>query len=181
MRARTVFRILVPLALVFAVVAPSLARDDDQSRRFKARLTGYEEPPSISTPANGSFRAKVRSGPVIEYELSYSNIQNAMFAHVHFGQKSVNGGVIAFLCGGGDKPACPPTGGTVTGVIDASDVIGPSGQGIASTEIAEAIAAMRAGVTYVNVHTVMAGAPAGPGNLPGGEIRGQVSSQRSHD
>jgi hypothetical protein len=75
----------------------------------------------------------------------------------------VNGGVAAFLCGG-PKPACPASG-TATGTITAADVIGPGGQGIAAGQFAELVRMMRAGVTYVNVHTSMFG---------GGEIRGQV-------
>jgi CHRD domain len=177
MRPRTALFVLVPLLVVGVLVAPSLARDGDDG--FRARLTGYEEVPAISTPATGRFRAELGSGPVIRYTLSYSNIQNAFAAHIHFGQKAVNGGVSAFLCGGGDKPPCPPTGGTVTGVIDAADVVGPATQGIEAGEIGELIAAMKAGVTYVNVHTQDANPtppdPVGPpGDFPGGEIRGQI-------
>ena len=104
----------------------------------------------------------------LSYELSYSGIEGgtAVAAHIHFGQRSVNGGVSAFLCGGGDKPPCPATAGTVTGVIDPADVIGPAGQGIAPGEFDELISAMRAGLTYANVHS-------DPMYL-GGEIRGQI-------
>jgi hypothetical protein len=51
-----------------------------------------------------------------------------LFAHIHFGQQHVAtaGNTIAFLCGGGDKPACPAREGEVTGVIDTADVIGPA-------------------------------------------------------
>ncbi|MGH2681892.1 MAG: CHRD domain-containing protein [Actinomycetota bacterium] len=165
-------------ALLFAgLTGPTQATND--TRSFRATLTGYEEPPSISTPASGTFRARLSSdGTTLNYELTYSNIQNAFMAHIHLGQRGVNGGVSAFLCGGSlpasDKPPCPPTGGTVSDSIDAADVIGPSGQGISAGEFDELLAAMRAGFTYVNVHTQMAGAAPGPGNLPGGEIRGQI-------
>ncbi len=175
MKGRSLIAVLGPVALAVLFVAPSMAGDEDASR-FRARLTGYEEVPSVSTPATGSFRATVGAGPTISYELTYSNIQNAVAAHIHFAQIGVNGGIVAFLCGGGDKPPCPATGGTVTGTIDAADVTGPSGQGIAGGEIGEAIAAMRTGVTYANVHTndnnPLTGP--GPGDLAGGEIRGQI-------
>jgi hypothetical protein len=49
---------------------------------------------------------------------------------------------------------------------------GPAGQGIAAGELSELIAAIRAGRTYVNVHT---------NKHPGGEIRGQVRSDRRDD
>jgi hypothetical protein len=79
----------------------------------------------------------------------------------------VNGGVATFLCGGGGKPACPPSG-TVTGTISASDVIGPASQGIAAGELDALVRAMRHGVTYANVHT---------DKFPDGEIRGQIGGK----
>lgn len=175
MKRRVVISLLGVAVLALALAGlggPSIA---NEGRAFKATLTGYEEVPSVSTAAGGEFRAQLSAdGSTLSYELSYSNIENAFAAHIHLGQKGVNGGVSAFLCGGGDKPPCPPTGGTVTGTVDAADVIGPSGQGISAGEFDELLAAIRAGVTYVNVHTIMAGAPPGPGNLPGGEVRGQI-------
>ena len=86
-------------------------------------------------------------------------------SHIHFGQRGVAGGVSAFLCGGGDKPPCTPTQGDFEGDIDAADVIGPSGQGIAAGEMDELLRAMRRGYTYVNVHSTL---------NPAGLIRGQV-------
>ena len=41
----------------------------------------------------------------------------------------MTGGVSAFLCGGGGKPAC--AGGVATGEIVAANVLGPAAQGIA--------------------------------------------------
>jgi CHRD domain len=174
MKGRMLLVILAPMVLLTVLlVAPSGAKPGGT---FKATLIGYEEVPSISTVASGEFRAKLGAGPTIDYTLSYTNIQNAFAAHIHFGARGVNGGVSAFLCGGGDKDPCPPTGGTVTGTIDAADIIGPTEQGIAPGEIQELIQAMRAGVTYANVHTSNGVAPPnqGPGDFPGGEIRGQI-------
>jgi hypothetical protein len=175
MKRRIIVSLLgVAVLALSGLAGPTLAAG---GQNFKATLTGYEEVPSISTVATGAFRAQLSTdGSTLSYELSYSNIENAFAAHIHLGQMSANGGVSAFLCGGGDKPSCPPTGGTVTGTIDAADVIGPTGQGIAAGEFAELIAAMRAGVTYVNVHTSDGDATPneGPGDFPGGEIRGQV-------
>ena len=85
-------------------------------------------------------------------------------AHIHFGQRGVNGGVSAFLCGGSGTPC--PASGTVEGTITAANVVGPAAQGIAPGEFAELLRAMGLGVTYVNVHTTP--------TYPGGEIRGQI-------
>ena len=54
---------------------------------------------------------------------------------------------------------------TQTSTIDAADVIGPAGQGIAPGELAELLAAIDDGDTCVNEHR---------DKHPGGEIRGQV-------
>ena len=94
-----------------------------------------------------------------------------MFAHIHFGQRSVNGGVAASLCGGGGKPACPQSG-TVTGTVVPADVVGPAGQGIAAGEFDELVAAIRAGRTYANVHST---------KFPPGEIRGQINDDNQRD
>ena len=111
------------------------------------------------------FKATIGSDE-IQYELRYGDLEGGavLFAHIHLGRPSTNGGVVAFLCGGGDKPACPQSG-TVTGVIDAADVIGPAEQGIDEGEFRELVRAIRNGATYTNVHTEA---------FPNGEIRGPV-------
>jgi CHRD domain len=177
-----------------ALIATAIAKNGNGGgHSFSAKLTGYEEiiPASlsgttftgeagaVSTVGRGSFSARLRDNPLrIEYRLRYQNLEGATTtqAHIHFGQKHTVGGVSAFLCGGSppasDKPACDPDSDTIEGTIDAADVIGPSGQGIAATELPELIRAMRAGATYVNVHTNL---------YPGGEIRGQIDHGRHHD
>jgi len=169
-RRRTI-ALLVPvalLALAALVAAPTLA---DEGVTFRAQLSGFSEVPAISTTGSGEFRARLMgtaTAPFIEYELSYSGLvggPSTLFAHIHLGQAGVNGGVIAFLCGGGGKPACTFPSGTFTGTIVPADVIGPIGQGILAGEFAEAVDGLQAGVVYANVHTSV---------FPGGEIRGQI-------
>ena len=179
MRTRILVGLLAALIVVAMVGAPTSAKRRRAAPRFDAFLSGFEEVPPVFTAANGLFRGRlVKTGGVqtVNYRLEYGDIQNATAAHIHFGQFGVNGGVIAFLCGGGDKPVCPPTGGTVTGTIDAGDVVGPSPQGIGPGEIGDLITAMKSGVAYVNVHTSdgQAGDNTGPGDLASGEIRGQI-------
>jgi len=155
-----------------ALAVPAVTADDTD--QFRARLNSYEEVPSKSTTGIGRFRARLVDGGTIAYELSYSNVEGSAFAaHIHFGQRHTNGGVSAFLCGGGGKDPCPPAGGTVTGTVKAADVIGPADQGIEANSFGELIRAMRAGAAYVNVHT-------NP-RFPGGEIRGQVEGDRGNE
>jgi hypothetical protein len=104
----------------------------------------------------------------LTYRLSFSGITPAV-AHVHVGQAGVNGGVAFFLCGGGGKPAC--TSG-MTGTVVPADVMAISGQGFSAGDLNAVIAAMRAGVTYANMHTAA---------FPNGEIRGQLESGHGGD
>jgi len=158
----------VSLAAAGVLAAVSGHGDDNDEREFKAKLTGFQETPAISTTGTGRFRATLSDdGTMLTFTLTYSDLSGgaATAAHIHLGQRNVAGGVSVFLCGGA-KPACPGASGTVTGTRTAADVIGPTGQGIAAGEFAELVAAMRAGVTYVNIHNAM---------FPSGEIRGQIS------
>jgi hypothetical protein len=144
---------------------------------MKARLTGYQEVPPVSTPAGGWFVAKIdRKTGAILWELSYSGLASGVTeAHIHFGQPGVNGGVIAFLCTSSLQnrpivvPICPEAEGTVAGEIDRGSIIGPAEQGIEAGELGEALRAIFSGLTYVNVHT-----NAYPANESLGEIRGQI-------
>ena len=97
---------------------------------------------------------------------------NVVASHIHMGPAGANGPVVAFLYG-----AVPPGGGRVDGVlaqgtIAAADLTGP----LAGQSLAVLIAAMETGGAYVNVHSNDDIPPTntGPGDFPGGEIRGQV-------
>ena len=171
---KLLFAAVIGGSLLVALISGSfaLAKDDDKGRDARAKLIGYNETPSVSTLAKGKFRARIdRDGDSIEYRLSYEGIEGgtATAAHIHLGQRHTAGGVSAFLCGGGDKPVCPATAGTVEGTIDAADVVGPAAQGILAGQLNELVRAIRAGATYVNVHST---------TFPAGEIRGQVKSDR---
>jgi hypothetical protein len=156
------------------------------SKSFKGNpLNGYEENPDLSTVGTGSFEARLsKDGTSLHYKLSYSGLEgNVTQSHVHFGKRAINGGISFFLCSNlpappAGTPACPgTTSGTVEGDIEAADVIGPgatvgppptAGQGIEPGNLAEILAAMRAGHAYANVHTT---------KWPGGEIRAQLNDR----
>jgi hypothetical protein len=157
----------IGLAAVLAAVALAIGAVVAMAGKSgaDARLSGYREVPAISTEGRGSFHAEIGGGE-IHYTLRYGDLEggDVLFAHIHFGKPATNGNVVAFLCGGGDKPACPASG-TVSDVITADDVIGPAGQGIAPGEFDELVRAIKRNATYVNVHTE---------TYPTGEIRGNV-------
>jgi CHRD domain len=165
---KLVFASLLGVALIVTLAATAAVAHNDNGKG-KARLDSYQETPmTLSTPATGSFRIRMASGG-LNYKLRYQGFTSpVLFAHIHLGARGLTGGVIAFLCGGGDKPACPQGSGTVEGTIDAADIIGPAGQGIAPGELTEVVKALRKGAVYANVHSQ---------NFQGGEIRGQIGNK----
>jgi hypothetical protein len=155
------------LALCCLVLLSSQVSAHDRSVTLKATLRGSEEVPPINTNAFGRFRAVIHGNGAIEFTLTFANLSsNAVVSHIHFAPRKVAGGVMIFLCGGGNQPACPAaTSGTVMGMITPDNVTGPTAQGITAGDLASALRAIARGQGYVNLHTEMFG---------GGEIRGQV-------
>jgi hypothetical protein len=158
----------VASGVVLSVVATA---GGGERGHIRAVLNGYKEVVgggAISTTGRGTFSAKVDpKKQTITYELTYTlEGGTALFAHIHFAERHVSGGISAFLCNGPTTPACPTPGGTVKGVITPADVIGPTGQGIEPGSFDELVRAIDAGATYANVHST---------RWPGGEIRGQIA------
>jgi hypothetical protein len=153
--------------------APALGQGQGPNQ-FRASLSGFQEVPAISTKGRAELRLRLRNSNTLEFELQYSNLEggNPSAAHIHLGQRGVNGAVVVFFCGGGGKPSCPTsTSGTVTGTIVAADIqptVAAQAQGITAAtdaEFDELVAAIRAGVTYANIHN---------DTYKSGEIRGQI-------
>jgi hypothetical protein len=165
-------------ALGIATVA-SAHSDGHGSAKFSERLSGYEEVPALSTPGDGTFRARVdRKAQEIQYKLTFGDLESDVTqAHIHFENATNNGNIVVFLCSNlGNGPvgtqACPASGGTITGTIRPADVTdGAADQGIAAGEFDELVRAMKAGATYVNVHST---------GYPTGEIRGQLDGSHDH-
>ena len=169
------------LALCFIALLAVSAVALVQNKKIREFLSGFSEVPAVSTEAEGEFQARISADESqIDYELSYSDLEGSVTqAHIHFGQKDVNGGISVWLCGNPSAtvtpptgtPACPPSPATVTGSLTAANVVGPTSQGIAAGEFAELIRAIRAGKTYANVHST---------KFPGGEIRSQIEGNSGH-
>jgi len=172
---------LVACAVIVAVVAlgaAAVAGANGNRHSFDEQLSGYQETPALSTPGSGEFSASLdRSAQEIHYQLTFSGLEtDATQAHIHFENATNAGPIVVFLCTNlGNGPvgtqACPAAGGTITGTIQAADVgSGAAAQGLAAGEFQELVDAMRAGSTYVNVHSV---------GHPGGEIRAQLQDDNN--
>ena len=167
---------------------------------FNAKLVGLHETPIVISGASGSAHITVsHDEKSIDYELTYSGLEGSvipptpanpapkvLFAHIHVGRPTIVGGVAVFFCGGGNTAAtkkdCPASAGpgtpnaAVTGTWTQADIVGPASQGVDPTNpnnedsFARLVRAIKAGLSYANVHTTRS---------PGGEIRGQLL--RAHD
>jgi hypothetical protein len=166
-------RILLIAVLILSVLMVVVI--GQRIKNIRELLTGYEEVPAISTPGKGEFRATITPGDTsITYQLWYTDLEAPVTqAHIHFGQEGVNGGISVWLCSNLASPPtpagvqpCAAPGGTIFGTIVPNDVVGPAGQGIAPGEFSELLRALRAGKTYVNIHST---------KYPGGEVRKQIN------
>jgi hypothetical protein len=148
-------------------------------------LTGAEEVPARDTAAQGQAVFQISpDGTEVSYRLIASNIENVTQAHIHCGPAGVNGPIVVWLYPEpASTSALPGGGGRHDGVLAANTFDGshvrpttnPNCPGGVAT-LADVIDRMRTGNAYVNVHTNDDVAPAntGPGDFPGGEVRGQI-------
>jgi CHRD domain len=166
----TNIRFWIIAALAASMLAAPAAYS--QTERFSASLVGANEVPPINTAGTANFEMTIQPG-AISFSLSFADLSSPLAAaHLHFAPSKVNGGVMIFLCGGGGQPACPAaTEGEITGTITAANVTGPVAQGIAAGDLDSALEAVRAGLSYANMHTA---------NFGGGEIRGQIRRGAGH-
>jgi hypothetical protein len=168
-------RPLVSIVAGIAVLSVgSLALAADST--YNAHLKGENERPDprdTRAAGNAVFHLS-DDGTTLEYRLMVANIDNVVAAHIHLGGVDAAGPVVAFLYG---QVTVPPGGGRVQGVIvegeiTAADLIGP----LTGQPLSALVAAIEAGNAYVNVHTNdgVGAVNTGPGDFPGGEIRGQM-------
>jgi hypothetical protein len=178
---------VVLTALVLAIGA-GIAFAHSNRRSIREFLTGVQEVPVVSTTGSGTLRAEIsKDEDEIEYTLSFRNLEGDVTqSHIHIGPAQNTGGIVLWLCqtaanpapAGTTPPQCfnaaagdSPRANTVSGVLRASDVRPLAANGIAANEFEEVIALIRAGKTYVNVHSAAFGA---------GEVRSQIEDH-DHD
>lgn len=182
----------------FEVRAPLFAAGGGGNADFNlgTHLRGEEEvftPPTPGGPTPADSRAQGQAifrvsgdGGSVDFKLIASNIDNVIMAHIHCGRFGQNGPIRMWL-----SPVIGPTGaagpsgsGPQNGVL-AAGTFSPGGVICPASAVGQdmpLLDAMRAGLTYVNVHTNDGVAPTntGPGDFPGGEVRGQLDHARSH-
>ena len=170
MRKISILLIVLVSLLVFASTA--LASPPD-SNNFVAVLSGADEVPSRDTLARGTaFFQLSPDGTTLGYRLIVANIDNVVAAHIHCGDPGVAAPVGVNLFIGG-----VPGSGRFDGVLASGEITAPNAVNSCGwTTLDQVLDAMRSGHAYVNAHTNDGVVPTntGPGDFPGGEIRGQV-------
>jgi len=151
---------------------------------FGTPLSGAEEVPVRETRARGNAIFQLNAeGTAISYKLIVANINNAFMAHIHQNVVGANGPITVWLYPSTTPGQQEPFGqGRLDGVIaqgtiTAADLVGP----LAGQPLSALVSDLSTGNAYVNVHTNDGVDPAntGPGDFPGGEIRGQIE-HRGH-
>lgn len=121
-------------------------------------------------------------GASLSYRLTVANIANVFQAHIHAAAAGANGGIVVWLYPSTAPTPGPLGGGRIDGVIaegtiTAADLVGA----LQGEPLSALISLLSNGGAYVNAHTNDGVAPTntGPGDYPGGEIRGQIE-HRGH-
>ena len=163
---------------VFEEVAADAGMNGDAIHEAHVNLRGENEVPPRDTRAKGEATFVVsQDGQSVHYVLTVSQIDNPFMAHIHMAPAGANGGIVQWLFPS-TAVAPGPTGiGLTSGLLAKGDFTAATFVGqLAGKSMADLLDAMRAGKTYVNVHT-SSGVPGDtphPGNFPGGEIRAQL-------
>ena len=148
--------LIVALVACAASAVPALAGGSKFD--FKAKLDADSEVPSNNSDGKGKAEFSVsRSGRSIRYQIDAEKLTGRVrAAHIHLGDKGQAGPVVITICA---KTCSLPRSGRL-GRARFSKAPG-------AKNFAAVVRALRAGRTYVNIHTK---------KYPAGEIRGQIKS-----
>jgi hypothetical protein len=171
-RQRVVLAVLVVAFVAVGVAAAGL------NRNWSQHLSGDFEVPIRDTHAQGQAIFHLsKDGSALQYKLIASNIENVFQAHIHMGPPGENGPIVVWLYpsttpGAGPLGAGRHDGVLAQGTITAANFIGP----LAGKSMSDLVEIMQSNEAYVNVHTNDGVDPTntGPGDFPGGEIRGDL-------
>lgn len=136
-------------------------QQQQEEQEYDALLAGSFEVPPVNTSGSGFAElAVVDGGNSVEYGIIVVNMDKVTQAHIHQGNSSQAGPVIASLFNA-STPTGPITGDLTEGSITSANLTGP----LQGKQLSDLITLMQNGTTYVNVHTEQ---------NPEGEIRGTI-------
>jgi hypothetical protein len=148
---KRVLLVLAAAALI-AIVPGAVTGASDEV--FTGTFTGAQEVPPVTTSAGGTVYVFINpSGTEIKYAVSYTGLSGPLVAaHIHAGSPGISGQIMLPLT---------PGPSTMFGSLTQANFQSTS----AATTWAAALTLIRAGRTYVNLHTAA---------HPQGEIRAQL-------
>ena len=167
---RTTWFVLSSVALAIGVGCGG-STTEPSTTTFNATLNGASERPTPNTSSaagTGVFTLSA-DGNTLTWNVTTTGLNNVVASHIHIGGTEVAGPIVLPLYAAA-KSNNPAISGSITRAAFTSP-LGVSFDGL--------IALMKQGDTYVNVHTDDGVAPpnTGPGDFPGGEIRGKIILQ----
>lgn len=149
------------LGVIVLIPNEAIAQQQQEEQEFDALLAGSFEVPPVNTSASGFAElGVVDGGNSVEYGIIVVNIDKVTQAHIHQGNSSQAGPVIASLFNA-STPTGPIIGDLTEGTITSANLTGP----LQGKQLSDLITLMQNGTTYVNVHTEQ---------NPEGEIRGTI-------
>jgi hypothetical protein len=149
------------LGLIAQIPNEATAQQEEEVQEFDAILAGTFEVPRVQTNASGFAELEVEDGSdSMEYGIIVINIDKVTQAHIHQGNSTQAGPVIAPLFNA-STPSGPIIGDLTEGSITSANLMGP----LQGQELSDLITLMENGQAYVNVHTEQ---------NPDGEIRGTI-------
>ena len=150
------------------------------NRNWSTHANGSMEVPVRDTNAQGQAIFNLsKDGTELDYKLIASNIENVFMAHIHKAAPGVNGPIVVWLYPSTAPGVTAPVGAgrtdgvLVEGTVDAGDIAPTAPAGY---DFGDLLADMDGGGVYVNFHTNdgVGDVNTGPGDFPGGEIRGDI-------
>src|SRR5262245_25661315 len=152
---------VVAAVFLVSLIYVGLANADET---FKATLTGDQEVPPVVTDTAGKVILRLNKAETeLEIQLHVNDGVRITQSHIHCAPAGVNGPVVVFLAGlhaaGLDIDGKWVSNATIKDTSITNPACGAT--------VAALAVSMRAGNTYVNVHSVA---------HPAGVVRGQISS-----
>lgn len=163
----------------------ALRSENANGGNFGTQLSPGEEvmPAGVVNTSNAVGNAVFQlseDGTTLSYKLIVANIENVFQAHIHRAVAGVNGGIVVWLYPSTAPVAGPFGGGRIQGVIAEGTITAANLVGsLAGQSLSNLLTLLENGGAYVNVHTNDGVTPTntGPGDYPGGELRGQIESR----
>jgi hypothetical protein len=156
---RITLAIIFGAGIVFTASPPARA-----DFTFEAVLSGANQAPPVASTATGKAVVTfVSSTDTLDYSVTFSGLASpSTGAHIHFGASGTNGPVIFEFM---NPSLTSATSGSYRGVLTAADLLASAPNDI--NTFADALSAIEAGDTYVNIHDAV---------FASGEIRGQLQA-----